>query len=245
MSEECEWVILKVQIWDKDNGEDEELSEPEYIEVSLSSQCSLVEDHKHCAYGSNCDAYLYLSYEVVPDGDECSSNPCLNGGTCTDECARYTCSCVYPYSGPNCEYGEGSLRFFGISGTGFPDNTAVYIEFVAYDINGHSGRQFTNNNGTWNQEIFFGTHTWRKFEVSVWYDADTANNLPIPCPMTDVNTPPTGSVPQPTLIPDVLQFSKEWTIPSITSNSITDLTLLDSAVSSARRVHFSYMYTVS
>ena len=247
MKEECEWVIFKVQIY---RVEDDKLSDPEYIEVSPSSQYVLVKDHKHCAYGSNCDAYLYLDYEFVPDGDECSPNPCLNGGTCTDGCASYTCSCVYPYTGPNCENGEGSLRFFGISGTGFPDYTAVYIEFIAHDTAGYFCHEFTNNapgNGNWNQDIGFSAHTWKKFEVSVWYDTATTNNgLPTPCPMTDFGTPPTGPVPQPTSNPDTLQFSKEWTIPSISSNTfITNLTLPDPAENSARRVHFSYMYTVA
>jgi hypothetical protein len=100
MNEECELVTIKVQIWDEDGSQDEQLSNPEYLEV-LSG---LYKDHKHCAYGSDCDAYLYLDYEFVPDGDECSPNPCLNGGTCTDGCASYTCFCVYPYTGPNCEY---------------------------------------------------------------------------------------------------------------------------------------------
>jgi hypothetical protein len=104
MKEECEWVIFKVQIWDDDGSHDDKMSDPEYIEISPSSQYVSVEDHKHCAYGSDCDAYLYLDYEFVPDGDECSPNPCLNGGTCTDGCASYTCFCVYPYTGPNCEY---------------------------------------------------------------------------------------------------------------------------------------------
>ena len=34
--------------------------------------------------------------------DYCSPNPCLNGGTCTDDASRYMCSCPVGYSGYNC-----------------------------------------------------------------------------------------------------------------------------------------------
>uniref|UniRef100_A0A8C5M2M2 Coagulation factor VII n=1 Tax=Leptobrachium leishanense TaxID=445787 RepID=A0A8C5M2M2_9ANUR len=37
------------------------------------------------------------------DGDQCLSNPCINGGTCFDQHEAYTCSCVYPFEGRNCE----------------------------------------------------------------------------------------------------------------------------------------------
>ena len=37
------------------------------------------------------------------DIDECSSNPCENGGTCTDTVNMYTCSCVLDFNGDNCQ----------------------------------------------------------------------------------------------------------------------------------------------
>ena len=39
------------------------------------------------------------------DINECESNPCLNGGNCTDLLAAYTCHCIDGYSGTNCETG--------------------------------------------------------------------------------------------------------------------------------------------
>ncbi|XP_030845526.1 protein crumbs homolog 2-like [Strongylocentrotus purpuratus] len=36
------------------------------------------------------------------DIDECASQPCLNGGTCTDGVNSYSCSCATRYSGMNC-----------------------------------------------------------------------------------------------------------------------------------------------
>jgi len=44
-----------------------------------------------------------LCVPVVADIDDCSSNPCQNGGSCTDAVNGYTCSCVVPYTGTNCE----------------------------------------------------------------------------------------------------------------------------------------------
>ena len=36
------------------------------------------------------------------DIDECASNPCENGGTCTDEVNGYTCACEAGYTDDNC-----------------------------------------------------------------------------------------------------------------------------------------------
>ena len=37
------------------------------------------------------------------DVDECSSNPCLNGGFCTDQVNGYACSCQPGYAGARCQ----------------------------------------------------------------------------------------------------------------------------------------------
>ncbi|KAM4664731.1 coagulation factor IX [Discoglossus pictus] len=37
------------------------------------------------------------------DGDQCLSNPCLNGGQCKDDVSAYTCWCQWGYEGKNCE----------------------------------------------------------------------------------------------------------------------------------------------
>ena len=37
------------------------------------------------------------------DIDECSSNPCLNGGSCTDQVNGYVCSCQPGYAGAQCQ----------------------------------------------------------------------------------------------------------------------------------------------
>uniref|UniRef100_A0A8D2J5L2 Coagulation factor IX n=1 Tax=Varanus komodoensis TaxID=61221 RepID=A0A8D2J5L2_VARKO len=37
------------------------------------------------------------------DGDQCTSNPCQNGGTCKDDISNYVCWCPAGYEGRNCE----------------------------------------------------------------------------------------------------------------------------------------------
>ena len=46
-----------------------------------------------------------LSYTFHLDADDCESNPCLNGGNCTDGLNDYTCSCLPGYTTRNCGIG--------------------------------------------------------------------------------------------------------------------------------------------
>ena len=43
----------------------------------------------------------YFSYGS--EFDDCSSSPCLNGGTCTDGINNYTCACPSPFYGSQCQ----------------------------------------------------------------------------------------------------------------------------------------------
>ena len=49
------------------------------------------------------------------DIDECSSNPCLNGGSCVDHVNGYTCSCLVGYTGVDCQTGTRIIRKLGIT----------------------------------------------------------------------------------------------------------------------------------
>ena len=42
----------------------------------------------------------------IVDIKECNSNPCRNGGTCTDRVNGYTCKCRAGYTNDNCETGK-------------------------------------------------------------------------------------------------------------------------------------------
>ena len=50
--------------------------------------------------------YYYYYYYLASDQDECSSNPCLNGGTCVDQVNGYLCNCTDAYTGPRCNIGK-------------------------------------------------------------------------------------------------------------------------------------------
>lgn len=44
-------------------------------------------------------------YLILKEVDECLSDPCLNGGRCTDRIDAYTCTCHASFIGINCQYG--------------------------------------------------------------------------------------------------------------------------------------------
>eukprot|EP01051_Picozoa_sp_SAG22_P007766 SAG22_NODE_558_length_9115_cov_15.267524_4_plen_1578_part_01 len=46
--------------------------------------------------------HVFESFEFTDD-DDCSPNPCQNGGACTDGLGSYTCSCTAGHNGDNCE----------------------------------------------------------------------------------------------------------------------------------------------
>lgn len=52
------------------------------------------------------ETFIMISlYHYFLDINECASNPCANGGSCTDHVNRYTCTCVPGYIGSNCQTG--------------------------------------------------------------------------------------------------------------------------------------------
>ena len=47
---------------------------------------------------------LFPCFAVLDGG--CSTNPCLNGGNCTDTANGFACDCPPSYTGTNCENGK-------------------------------------------------------------------------------------------------------------------------------------------
>ena len=48
---------------------------------------------------------MSLSLIYLVDIDECESNPCENGGTCTDAVNGYSCECAPGFTDANCQTG--------------------------------------------------------------------------------------------------------------------------------------------
>ena len=59
------------------------------MELKLDYQCNCPAGFE----GTNCET----------NTNECSSNPCLNGGTCDDQINGYTCHCAAGFIGSKCE----------------------------------------------------------------------------------------------------------------------------------------------
>ncbi|KAI8490267.1 hypothetical protein Bbelb_320050 [Branchiostoma belcheri] len=58
-------------------------------------------DHQTTSYVSG--AGQFNMWALCTDVDECSSSPCLGGGTCVDQIGGYTCDCPKSTAGDRCE----------------------------------------------------------------------------------------------------------------------------------------------
>ena len=70
---------------------------------------------------------VLIWFVCLIDIDECSSNPCLNGGSCTDQVNGYVCSCPPTYTGAQCQ--TGKLVWFSrkVNCKGLPDRKTNYF----------------------------------------------------------------------------------------------------------------------
>ena len=175
------WVkYIELQVWDSDIDADDEMSRKQKTTLSVGNH----QNNRHNAFGSG---YMIFDYNLVLDGNECSTNPCQNGGTCVDGCASYTCRCRSPYSGTNCEQFSGNLRIYARYGRNLPDedgwwnDSDPYLEVIAYDANGNSVRKTSSYKGgdqspDWNEWLHFGTRAWKRFKVRVYDDDNNADD---------------------------------------------------------------------
>ena len=174
--------FLELQVWDDDRYYDDEMSAKQRTTLLPGSH----RDNRHTAYGSG---HMIFDYDFVLDGNECSSNPCQNGGTCVDGCASYTCRCTSHYTGTNYEHFSGNLRVFAGYGRDLPDedgwwnDSDPYLEVIAYDSDGNSLRKTSSyasgdQSPDWNEWLEFGKHSWKRFSVRV-YDYDNFADDPL------------------------------------------------------------------
>ena len=55
-----------------------------------------------------------MLFSQLTDIDDCSSNPCQNGGTCIDGVNMYTCNCGVGYNGDHCDTCKFSVIFYNV-----------------------------------------------------------------------------------------------------------------------------------
>ena len=173
------WNSMLLQIWDCDIYHDDAMSNVERKVLATGSHSYI----RHAAHGSG---YMYYDYRLTVDRNNCSPNPCLNGGTCRDGCLSYTCTCRTGYSGTRCEHTIRNLRVYARYAhnlrdrDGWWNKSDPYMEVIAVDVNGNSLRRTTryvqgNHNPNWNTSLYFGRRAWRYFRVRV-YDADPGSD---------------------------------------------------------------------
>lgn len=57
--------------------------------------------------------HVILSDYIAPDGDECDSQPCQNGGVCVDKKNGFNCKCRRGFTGPICQTVTGKATVCG------------------------------------------------------------------------------------------------------------------------------------
>nr|XP_023690555.1 venom prothrombin activator porpharin-D-like [Paramormyrops kingsleyae] len=76
----------------------------EFLQGNLERECM----EERCTYEEAREVFendqkAQAFWTVYYDGDQCQSNPCLHGATCTDKIGGYNCTCTELYQGVNCE----------------------------------------------------------------------------------------------------------------------------------------------
>ena len=77
------------------------------IDVSIMYSTDVFFMLKAC--DKNTINFRHCGETSVADFNECSSNPCENGGLCTDQINGYSCTCAAGFIGVTCNIGMYSV----------------------------------------------------------------------------------------------------------------------------------------
>lgn len=70
------------------------------------------DNHDHLHYIGGFGIYMYNSFQLVSDINECASHLCENSATCVDQVNSYKCQCVAGYTGVYCETSKYGISLF-------------------------------------------------------------------------------------------------------------------------------------
>ena len=104
-----------MSVWDADVGSDDLMLTTQSFSVNPGYHRDLV----HCGTDS-CSAKVYFDYNLIPDGNECSPNPCVRG-TCIDLISADRCNCPTVYGKTRYEFISERLRVYVRYGRNLPD----------------------------------------------------------------------------------------------------------------------------
>ena len=177
------WPLLKIQIWDDDGARaDDPLSTFDTFPIKSGYH----RDLRHRAYRKG---YLLFNYNMTVDENKCSSNPCLNGGTCTNGPSNYTCTCAPAYTGDLCETKlnyHGTLKVYARYARKLKDTDPwrwrnhpdPYVRVTAVDVNdtiyrNETTTKFETRYPVWNQWLNMGENIYQPFfKIQIW-DSDS------------------------------------------------------------------------
>uniref|UniRef100_A0AAY4EWD2 coagulation factor Xa n=1 Tax=Denticeps clupeoides TaxID=299321 RepID=A0AAY4EWD2_9TELE len=83
----------------------EELLQGNLERECMEERCNKEEAREYFEDRQKTEAF----WTVYIDGNQCLSNPCQNGGLCSDKIAGYECACPEFFKGRNCEIAGGPL----------------------------------------------------------------------------------------------------------------------------------------